>query len=698
MATILQREVQPTAASAPASRPSRAALVGWAVLFCLLSSLNVVGGLETALHFNGSAIDGPFQLYNALRRIAAGQTGGVDFQFFHGLAIPYLHYGPFLLLGGTFQASELTRQLMSGLLYPITVVLFLRAFMRDWTKVFAWATVVMAGSIALRMLAVLVAINSLLGVRSTLSTLLPIAFVLPMRRGLRVPVAAFALGAALALGTEQGLAAALAIVLATIIVAIRSEDRRRWLMDGAAIVAGGVVVLILILVLLGGEAGMRGALRYNFSLVPMDQYWYFGAPPNIFISSWSVLPRMMAALPRIPITLFVGCVAVVLTATMLWRGANGPLVHRRYAIAVATFYGLVSCASLLGTYVNSYIQPLQRMLLLVGAILVDDWLSERFRVREPKRLGGVARPIALLAVAVGAIMFFVVPSVASGLAGMLPHFVRVHLVDRQGLVYSGIWPQTITRGQAVLDANRAADRRAPTLWSTYSGLLEARNGLYNPSFDYIIHALGPEDRAGYLDSFVRVQPALVQTMSADYTQYEAWIEETSWDFYAELLRSYVVVDSTPWSLFWKRRAQPLPPPRLAWEASLPAGSQGVRVPPPPRDSTQPSLVLAQVELEYHTRNPLHALPLVGTMPRYLVTVEGARQTLPITLDPFVTRSRFPLVMVRGQPATLSWRVSSLLPGASIEVSRVRLWEVPVSPENQTWLQGLVRSQSTAQRR
>ena len=101
----------------------------------------------------------------------------------------------------------------------------------------------------------------------------------------------------------------------------------------------------------------------------------------------------------------------------------------------------------------------------------------------------------------------------------------------------------------------------------------------------------------------------------------------------------------------------------------------------------------QVELDYRARNLLRALPIVGTMPRYLVVASGARQALPITLDPFVTRTRFPLVMVRGAPATLSWEVHSLLPGASIAVSGVRLSEIPITPENEPWLDALVRSQS-----
>ena len=697
MATIVQREAETLAAPAIPQRAGRRAVIGWAVFFVLLSSLNVVGGLETALHFSGSAIDGPFQLYNALRRIADGQTGGVDFQFFHGLGIPYLHYLPFLLFGGTFQASEVTRQLMSGLLYPITVVLFLRAFMRDWTRVFVWATAVMAGSIALRMLALLVAINSLLGVRSTLSTLLPIALMLPVQRRLRVPLAAITLGGALVLGTEQGLAVVLAIILATAVVAIRSTERRAWILDGAAVIGGGIVTLVVLLTLLGGVQGMRGALHYNFKLVPMDQYWYFGAPPNIFISSWSVLPRMMAALPRIPITLLFGVIAVVVTGAMLWRESNGPAVRRRFAIAVAAFYGLISCASLLGTYVNSYIQPLQRVLLLVGAILLDEWFASRTATQEARRMAGVARPITLTAIATCLLMIGVVPSVGHGLAGMLPHFVRAHLIGRQGIVYSGIWPQTIVRGQAVLNERRGPNGKPPTLWSTYAGLLEARNGLYNPSFDYIIHALGPEDRAAYVETFRRARPALVQTMNADYTQYEAWIEETSWDFYAELLRNYEVADSTGWSLFWQRRAAPLPTPQVVWETGLPASASKIVLPAPPPDATKSPLVLVQVELEYRTRNLLRALPIVGTMPRYLVSTTGAKQALAITLDPFVTRSRFPLVLERGKVSSLNWYVQSLLPGASIVVSGVRLSEIPVTPANEVWLQGLVRSQAPDRR-
>src|SRR5690348_11157434 len=91
----------------------RARLTAWTLVYVLLSIGLLSVGIETAIHFNGPPIDGPFQLYNALRRIVAGQRIGVDFQFFHGAGVPYLHLVPFLLFGRGFFASEVARQVVS---------------------------------------------------------------------------------------------------------------------------------------------------------------------------------------------------------------------------------------------------------------------------------------------------------------------------------------------------------------------------------------------------------------------------------------------------------------------------------------------------------------------------------------------------------------------------------------------------------
>src|SRR5262249_14275389 len=92
--------------------------VAWAILFLAFAAAPMVVAFENAMHFSGSAIDGPFQLYNALRRIQVGFRPGVDFQFFHGLGTAYLHYLPYRLFGGGLAGSQLARELIAAAAQP----------------------------------------------------------------------------------------------------------------------------------------------------------------------------------------------------------------------------------------------------------------------------------------------------------------------------------------------------------------------------------------------------------------------------------------------------------------------------------------------------------------------------------------------------------------------------------------------------
>src|ERR1700744_4668556 len=101
-----------------AMRLAQLFLLAW-VLFYL------VNGLKAAFWFDGYPVNGPFQLYDPLRRLAAGRHAGTDFQFFHGIGVPFLHYPLFWLFGGdSLQASELSRQFTSFLLFAATLGAF----------------------------------------------------------------------------------------------------------------------------------------------------------------------------------------------------------------------------------------------------------------------------------------------------------------------------------------------------------------------------------------------------------------------------------------------------------------------------------------------------------------------------------------------------------------------------------------------
>jgi hypothetical protein len=61
---------------------------------------------------------------------------------------------------------------------------------------------------------------------------------------------------------------------------------------------------------------------------------------------------------------------------------------------------------------------------------------------------------------------------------------------------------------------------------------------------------------------------------------EIWMEQTSWDFYEELLRNYRVIAGTPWSIFWERLPTPKPAPLEIWSATPSLGATRIELPVP----------------------------------------------------------------------------------------------------------------------
>jgi hypothetical protein len=672
----------------PAHR--RAGIAVWAGLCLVFGLALVLVGFETAMHFNGSAIDGPFQLYNALRRIQAGMRPGVDFQYFHGLGGPYLHYWLYRLLGGGLRGSELARELISAALYPVVLIVFFRAFLGDWRRTLCLTAAALALSFVLNLSGILFALNGMLGLRSTLPTLLPVVLYLAPTRRMRIVAAGVTLGAALFISTEQGLAAVLAYAIVSAIAVMRGGERKAQVVELAATVALAVATLLLCLFAVGGYSGMRGALRYNFAIVPTDQYWYFGSPPNRFVPSWKDGIVMSVLIWPIGAALLLGIAATAMYVRRYWRAPDGAASRRAFGFAMLAVYALLSCTSLLGVFVAVYVQPCWRAIILLGLLELTA-VAERSRdvSASPgtQRWLGVPRAVAAVALAVSAWAIVTRTLIPTVFTDALPHVIRDHVFGDARFSVYGIWPETLVEGQRAIDTHRGPHGEPPVLWSTYAGWIEARNGLFHPSFDYIIHALGTENRRAYVETFKAIKPTLVQTVLPTYTQYEPWIENNDWEFYDALLQSYVVSSTTPWSIFWERRPTPAPEPELMGTMTVPAGMEAVALPPIPASSAElPTLV--EVEVEYDVQNPLHWLPIVGQSPRYIVGINDAVSRLPVALNPFVHQKRFPLLVRAGQHPTLFFRTLSLLPGASWTPRRLRVFRRPVDPRNEPWLAAL----------
>ena len=671
----------------PAASRSSGSWLIWAALLAIFFVPVLADALEAAWHFSGPPIDGAFQLYNALRRIAAGFRPGVDFQVFHGVGVPYVHYWLFRALGGQFPDSELARQVVSAVVFPLSSLLLYRAFARTWTRALCLTAVTVAVAEAFKFAALLQAANSMIGLRSSLPILAPVVLYLATSRRLRVIGGGAMIGAALFVSTEQGLALLAAFIVVSAIVVARSGDRLSEVVDAILALLVAVVFLVGSLVAVGGISGAVSALRYNFRLVPMDQYWFFGVPPNPFVPSWGALPGMAAHIPPIGLGLIFGVVAVVVYVARLLRHGTASLGARDRAFALLAIYGLLSCTSLLGVFIPAYSLPCWRVLISLVLLELLAWADRRAPLASTGSWLGLPRPMGAIALVLAALTIIARPTLIGEWLVRVPRAVS-HVVHGPPFSIGGVWPETLKIDTAVVARVEAENHTThPVIWSTYAGWMEARAGVFHPSFDYIIHALGPENRQRYVEDFRRSRPQLVQTIDPQYTPYEPWIENASWDFYRALLTSYVVTARTPWSFLWEPRADTGLVQQVVASLDVPGNASAVKLPSAPPVGGLP-VTLLEVQVDYEARNPLRRLPVVGALPRYLVGLEGAVSQAPVSLDPYTTSMRFPLVVVPGQSPVLHFQPFSLLPGARLVVHRVRVSTIALDPRNAVWMQAL----------
>jgi hypothetical protein len=269
------------------------------------------------------------------------------------------------------------------------------------------------------------------------------------------------------------------------------------------------------------------------------------------------------------------------------------------------------------------------------------------------------------------------------------HIAYAHIYLGERPTMSPGWQITDTVGGQVLAAARARVGHEPVLWSTYSSRIESEHKLFNPSFDFIIHALGHDNRALYTRTFLEKKPDVVQTLAPTYTSYEEWLEAHHWDFYRPLLRDYQIVAVGPWSYFWMRAPQPWEEkPRVLAHTPIPPGTLGVAFDgnSVPRDS----IGLFEVRLFYHVSNPWKKVPVLGTLPRYIVIVGGASNRVPVSLAPYETEKRFPVIAVGANKiVTLRGEVFSIVGGPTLAFDSMHVERIALSPANYRWARDFI---------
>jgi len=649
-------------------RSAQLFLAAWFVFY-------LINALNTALWFNGAPADGPFEIFDPLRRIAAGQTPGRDFIQYHGIGVPYLHYPLFALFGGkTLTASELSRQFTSIALFVLSLGAFAWITLRRASQVWigmASSVLFMEALFPLELRAASPG-NSVVMARSTIPVFAFAAMQLPLRNSVKAILVGCCIGLAFVFGTEHGIGLTLALTLVAAVTLTqtlfckRTQTRTASRSFAFATIALGTALVsaAAFLCLLGGVDGALKAVHYTLVELPADQFWFTTGPPLPYLSAWSQLIFDRHAILCFLPVLFTSGVLV----WMLFPFRNRPAPLGKSWQALAAFmlaYGLLSCVAIIGSLSKHYLLPLTRILSLVGLVL----FAHRAQIPAFRRPAFAKWKGWKLVPRVFSVMCLTAGVALATSSSVVAYKLVRHLRSESpsyNRYFGERWDSFMAQATALLDSRRT--RRQMSLWSPYSALLESHYGIFLPVDDYIIHSSGAQRWPNYISAFQASDPEFVQTLTQDF-DFEEWLQDGKWEFYEAVLDNYEPIRRVGHALFWQRTNQAWRQPSSAFRTlALDTESRFVNLPFVTAGPDQ----IAVVRVRYHIVNPWKWLPILGNTPRYLAIPEGTPRRLPVSFPPYELQFQFPVQIPPGKLVKLHFKTESLLPGVRLSPEQVQV--------------------------
>ena len=635
--------------------------------FLVLCAARVIPALAI---FTSAPINGAFQLFNPLKRLANGEILTRDFDFFHGIGTLLLHYPLFSWCGGDLFASELSRHLLSPLAF-LLCFLIVGAALRIplWIAgIGAAATFALGDFLGFGSGAVCG--NSMIGLRSTVPVLaIPAAMWMARLSPFldRLPVRHAVMGVTLGLGTfiatEQGLASfAVHLAVLALIPSPGIGLRRRLGCLGIMFLSFAASYALLT----GAATGWRVIETIRFSLldVTKDQFWYYGAPPNP-VPEWGSL----ASSTEMLYGFWAPLVFLVAEISFILRGRNG-LGNQ---LAVSIFVIIVLAVSMtvqllhLAAFSHYHLVSIRNM-----GVVAMIWGFRGYS----KWLAPVSPPVAHRVHPV----ILILPVFAFCCLAFQRADATMATIERREAAIAG----DETHGRIRLSREWSNDlecwRNLAMPGISVSGTYRSLPDDFSPGEfggpDYIIHSLG-KGRDRFLNSLKNQQPDWFHTINPRYSDYESWLQARHWDVYAYLLQHYEPETSSDYHVFWKRSSGPrsapgddtmiaVQPIRNGWESGTLEGGT----------------TIYRVTVAYETHNPLGALPFFGRVPRYYITPRSISNSgdttnhLSCSLPPDEASWVFPMILKQGERARFEASLAMATPGARLTIHSVHM--IPIT--------------------
>lgn len=646
------------------------------IYIILLSCYFTVAALGMGLGVDTYAANGTFQLYNPLRRMAEGQILGHDFPFFHGVSVPLIHYPLFEALGHNLFAAEVVKWTVSPLLFIASAIVFFLCYFRSLRPAIISSAVYII--ISLYCIDAVQPGNSLMGVRTT-GPMLVAAFMLlhsnwtiPVggrKFNLYRPVLHLLMGLAVSMGTEQGVS----LVLAYIMVrgySLYKQGSRSFIRAIIVLLLESLSILCLTLIVIAATTGGHPleAMRYALIDIPKDQGWYFGAPPN-GILAWNTLDYLLD--PRLVIYML-PVIAAGLTVFILGQKSGRLCNKKTLAFATMATYGVVVfAASITGYWAPStQLIPLARV---TGAILVAISIQVCITKVDVSKLGHRIIYTPLVGICILSIIVVAETAFIYKRLSYLPvdNIVKSSIDARRQSDY-GVMSEAWKKRY---DAFAPYINTGSSVWSTYTGVYESMINQFGQSpggEDYIIHALGPERRANYTQTFINKKPDYVITLKPSYFIYEEWLWSRHWDFYREVVTNYSIATENDSHFLWKRVDD-----SNSRQAFTQKGYTTKRLSSYEYSLTLPAADIGVYEVTVdYTINP--PFPGAEKLSRYVLELSNSKeQRYPISLPHYKNKWTFPVITTGTSPditlkANVYGLINSGLTITSVEINHLLL--------------------------
>lgn len=621
--------------------------------------------------------NGTFQLYNPLLRIADGQIAGHDFPFFHGVGVPYLHFPTFWLLGQNVFAAETSKFFVNFFVFMIVAWVFFYAFFRDHKKAIIGAAVVCA-------VAPYVAVdtyypgNAVLGIRTAFPMLVAAAVLWQTTHKLQITkqlalayndiAALILLGLAFQFGTEQGLAAIASYFLIKLFFVYKAKQKKLALIHfSVLLVLGAFITLLLLAITTRGH--IVDVLTYALISIPGDQGWYFGVPPNYYLSIEAI---QAVTLGREALVLYSG----IITGLVFWCIAYKKKLLTSNQLQAAIFltaYGtIVFAVSATGYYApTAHVIPLHRGMLLISVAIAIVFGLALMRQKRAWYIG------LIILASLGAMITLDIrdrtTAVSKNDVKALLNTAKQARHKDDYYVLSPHW----------LDATNSFLPLIPkdaTLWSTYTSVYDSLHGSVNPSKggeDYIIHALGDKRRNDYNQQFIRDKPDYVITMRPSFFSYEEWLWSGHWEFYKQLFTKYELIAHNRSHVLWKIKPD-APVATTPFQSAIKTGANTFSLP----NNTSDRPVLYEVSVNY-TASANLGLKQFDRLGRYFVDIKNTQvMHCPVSLPPNKTSWSFAVAVApQQQNITVSTRTPGVVNTASLNIHSFTYRQLPIDPKN-----------------